>query len=128
MVWAYNRTPQYLTNITPYIFIDFSRQPSSVGKSILSKVRPSIFECGDDFLSDSGLQLLYLERARKAHHESKRRPEQSYARLYKTIEGCFCFLVGDHILLFAPKFKLINYVLFIRSPYLITEIKILLLI
>ena len=120
MVWAYNRTPQDSTNMTPYL-LHFNRQPAGIGKSILSKARPCIFECGDDFLSDCALQKLYMERARTANEESKRRQTASYTRLYKTKDGRF--VVGDRVLLFAPNLATNKLSQAYAGPYLINNIR-----
>ena len=119
LVWAYNRTPQTSTGVSPYTLM-FGREPAPIGASAISRLPTSYFQVDDDFLADSALQKFFLEKARASSEESKRRDTLHFNRSRKTKMGRF--RVNDKVMLFNPAIATHKLSALYTGPYLIVEL------
>ena len=99
LAWAYNHSPQLSTGLSPYLLM-FGREPNPAGSNSISKIPPKYFQVDDDFLADSILQKFFLQKARQALDEVKKRQTEYHNKLHKTKPGQF--QVGDRVMLFNP--------------------------
>ncbi len=120
IAWAYNRTVQPSTGVSPYQLM-FGREPNMASSTAIGKLAPEKFQLDNDYLSDSLVQQFYLDHAKRANEHAKIRQKHSFDQQHHVKLNRFS--IGDRVLLYSPSTHTHKLDAMFTGPYVILDIR-----